>query len=76
MAGAGTFVWVGRGVEHAFRNDGSHPARSLVLFTPGGLEPFFEGLAALTAVGPGDPPRLGAAVGLTVTGSPLGAPEA
>lgn len=70
-ASEGTFVWVGRGVEHAFRNDGPDAARLLVLFTPGGVEPFFDGLAALPAVGPGDMARLGAAIGMTVTGPPL-----
>src|SRR5690349_14632410 len=39
-APAGTFVFVPRGVPHAFRNAGDGPARILVLFTPAGMERF------------------------------------
>ena len=71
-ARAGTFVWVPRGMAHAFRNDDERvPARLLVVFTPGGMEPFFDGIAALDAVTPADFARLGAAVGMTVVGPPL-----
>jgi len=72
-APAGTFVWVPRGMAHAFYNEHKRvPARLLVHFTPGGMEPFFDGIGALDAVAPADFARLGAAVGMTVVGPPLG----
>ena len=40
----GSFVFVPRGVEHAFTNPGSEPVRILVGFTPAGMEAFFDGL--------------------------------
>lgn len=73
-AATGAFVWVPRGLAHAFRNDAATPARLLVLFTPGGMESFFDGLAALDAIAPEDFARLGAAVGMTVVGPPLAPP--
>ena len=75
VASAGAFVFVPRGVAHAFRNDDVRlPARLLILFTPAGMEPFFDGMGALDVVAPADFTRLGAAVGMTVVGPPLGAP--
>jgi glyoxylate utilization-related uncharacterized protein len=72
-APAGTFVFVPRGVAHAFQNVGEGPATILVLFSPAGMEQFFERFAALE---PGDDVpaafvRLGAEVGMTVVGPPL-----
>ncbi|MFE1784324.1 quercetin 2,3-dioxygenase [Streptomyces sp. NPDC059506] len=37
----GDFVFVPRNTMHGFRNKGLHPARQLLLFTPGGFERFF-----------------------------------
>jgi len=37
-APAGSFVRVGKGVEHDFRNDTDQPARMLNLYVPGGFE--------------------------------------
>ncbi len=34
----GTFIRVGKGVEHDYRNDGDVPARMLNLYFPGGFE--------------------------------------
>lgn len=48
-APAGTFVFVPRGVPHAFQNVGATPARILVLFMPSGMERFFDMFATLTA---------------------------
>lgn len=73
-APAGAFVWVPRGVPHAFRNDDATPARLLVLFTPAGMEPFFDGMGALETVEPADFARLGSDVGMSVVGPPLGPP--
>lgn len=73
---AGGFVWVPRGVPHAFRNDEETPARLLILFTPAGMEPFFDAMAAPTTITPADFARLGADVGMTVVGPPLGPVDA
>lgn len=71
-AEAGAFVWVPRGVPHAFRNDGAVPATLLVLFTPSGMEPFFDAVSKADEVRAEDFARLGARVGMTVVGPPLG----
>lgn len=71
-APSGTFVFVPRGVPHAFQNVGNAPARILVLFTPSGMESFFDRFAELE--GPIDPSmfgRLGSEAGMTVVGPPL-----
>lgn len=71
----GTFVFVPRGVAHAFTNPGQEPARMLILFTPAGMERFFDAFAALD--GAADIPAafrsLGAAAGMEVVGPPIGA---
>jgi quercetin dioxygenase-like cupin family protein len=72
-APAGSFVFVPRGVPHCFQNVGDAPARILVLFTPSGMERFFDRFAGLPD-GPVDPTvfaRLGHDVGMTVLGPPL-----
>ncbi len=69
----GAFVFVPRGTAHAFRNDDDAPARILVLFTPAGMERFFERHAAL-AGGPVDPAVFGeiaGEAGMEVLGPPL-----
>jgi len=69
----GSFVFVPRGVPHCFQNTGDTPARILVLFTPGGMEAFFDRFAELPA-GPVDPgvfARLGQEAGMEVVGPPL-----
>ena len=68
----GSFVWVPRGVPHAFQNVGDTPARLLVMFTPSGMERFFDAFGALSAPGPPDFARLGAQAGMDVVGPPLG----
>ena len=52
--GAGSFVFVPRGTPHCFQNVGAVPARIIVMFTPSGMERFFDRFAALPAgpVGP------------------------
>ena len=47
-APAGAFVFVPRTVPHAFQNVGETPARILVLFTPAGMERFFDKFATLS----------------------------
>jgi quercetin dioxygenase-like cupin family protein len=71
-APAGSFVFVPRGSPHCFKNVGAEPARILVMFTPAGMETFFERFAA--ASGPPDPSlfkRLGAEAGMDVVGPPM-----
>ncbi|HYP48684.1 MAG TPA: cupin domain-containing protein [Thermoleophilaceae bacterium] len=72
-APAGTFVFVPRGIEHCFQNSGTGPARILVLFTPAGMERFFERFAALPggSAGPETFGELGREVGMDVVGPPL-----
>lgn len=48
-APAGSFVFVPRGTAHCFQNVGEGPARILVMFTPSGMERFFEEHARLGA---------------------------
>jgi mannose-6-phosphate isomerase-like protein (cupin superfamily) len=55
-APAGSFVFIPRTTPHCFRNDGGIEARLLVMFTPSGMERFFEGSAALN--GHADPDRI------------------
>jgi len=77
-APAGSFVFVPRGTVHAFQNVGRAPARILVIFTPAGMEPFFERFAELPEDEPIDPgvfARLGAEVGMEVVGPPLSASD-
>src|SRR5919201_1862653 len=48
-APTGSFVFVPRGTPHCFQNAGGQPARILVLFTPAGMERFFDEFAKLEA---------------------------
>jgi quercetin dioxygenase-like cupin family protein len=41
-APAGSFVFVPRRTPHCFQNPGPDPARILVMFTPAGMEAFFD----------------------------------
>lgn len=56
MAHAGGFVFIPRGVPHAFKNTGTSPAKMLIMFTPAGLEKFFEAVGQ--PAGEGDAPPL------------------
>jgi mannose-6-phosphate isomerase-like protein (cupin superfamily) len=44
---AGSFVFVPRGVAHCFQNIGAVEAKILMMFTPAGMERFFERRAEL-----------------------------
>jgi quercetin dioxygenase-like cupin family protein len=68
---AGSFVFVPRGTPHCFVNSGTEPARILVLFTPSGMESFFDRFAELEAFDPAAFAKIGATVGMDVTGPPL-----
>jgi mannose-6-phosphate isomerase-like protein (cupin superfamily) len=72
-APAGSFVFVPRGVRHCLQNIGDSPSRVMVMFTPGGMERFFEQHAALLP-GPVDPEAFRAIArdnGMDVVGPPL-----
>lgn len=72
-APAGSFVFVRRGTPHCFQNIGAQPARIIVIFTPSGMERFFDRFATLPA-DPVDPDafrRIGAEVGMDVVGPPM-----
>lgn len=72
-ASGGSFVHVPPGVSHCFQNVGDAPARILVLFSPAGMEAFFDRFAELPS-GPVDPgvfASLGRDVGMEVLGPPL-----
>ena len=71
-APTGSFVFVPRGVAHSFQNPGQTPARILVMFTPGGMETFFDSFGQLEEFDPEAFARLGAQVGMEVVGPPLG----
>lgn len=72
-ARTGSFVYVPHGVAHCFQNVGDEPARILVLFTPSGMEAFFDRFSALPpdGLGPDVFRTLGAEVGMEVVGPPL-----
>ena len=73
VAATGSFVFVPRGVPHCFQNIDVEPARILVLFTPSGMERFFDRFAALPSgeVNPDAFKRIGSGVGMDVLGPPL-----
>jgi len=70
-ATAGSFVFVPRGTPHCFQNVGSEPARILVLFTPSGMERFFDRFAQLPAFDTEAFRTIGKEVGMDVIGPPL-----
>ena len=72
-APAGSFVFVPRGTPHCFQNVAAAPARILVLFTPAGMEGFFDRFAELPsdASVPEAFRRIGAEAGMQVVGPPL-----
>jgi len=72
-APAGSFVFVPRGLPHCFQNTGAEPARILVMFTPAGMERFFDRFAQLPegAAIPDAFRDIGGEVGMEVLGPPL-----
>lgn len=72
-APAGSFVFVPRGTAHCLQNTSDAPARLMVMFTPAGMERFFEEHATLPA-GPIDPAvyrEIARRSGMSVAGPPL-----
>ena len=72
-APAGSFVFVPRRVRHTWQNVGDGPGRLLVIFTPAGMESFFERFAQLPddVSVPDGFRSLGSEVGMDVVGPPL-----
>ncbi|HEY6398268.1 MAG TPA: cupin domain-containing protein, partial [Solirubrobacteraceae bacterium] len=70
-APAGSFVLVPRGEPHCFQNVADAPARILVMFTPAGMERFFDRFAALSAADPEAFRSIGAPLGMEVIGPSL-----
>ena len=70
-APAGSFVFVPRGTPHCFQNVAAVPARILVMFTPAGMEHFFDRFAELSAPDPGAFRSIGEPLGMDVVGPPL-----
>lgn len=60
VCGPGTFVYVPIGTRHTFQVRRGQTGRKLNLFTPAGMESFFEELAAAEAAGSADEATLGA----------------
>jgi quercetin dioxygenase-like cupin family protein len=73
IAPPGSLAFVPRGVPHTWENVGDAPARMLVLFTPAGMERFFDRFADLDGPGPEAFLQAAAGTGMTVVGPPLGA---
>jgi quercetin dioxygenase-like cupin family protein len=71
-AETGAWVFVPRGTAHCFQNIGDTPARLLTIFTPAGMEPFFEAFANVAREdAAGAFATLGEPVGMHVVGPPL-----
>jgi len=70
-APAGSFVFVPRGTPHCFHNAGSADARILVMFTPSGMEAFFERFTSAETPGPQAFAEAGSGVGMEIVGPPL-----
>ena len=70
-APAGSFVYVPRGVPHTWQNAGDTPARILVLFTPSGMERFFDRFASLGGDGPQAFAEAADGTGMEIVGPPL-----
>ena len=71
---AGSFVFIPRTTAHCWQNVGEEPARVLVIFTPSGIERFFDEFAKLPA-GPPDLEtlnKIGQRFAMDVLGPPLG----
>jgi quercetin dioxygenase-like cupin family protein len=74
-APTGSFVFVPRGTPHCFQNTGAEPARIIVIFTPSGMERFFDRFATLPEGSDRGPAfaSIGRDVGMDVVGPPLAA---
>ena len=53
-APAGSVVFIPRGIPHTFWNESAAPARQLTVFTPAGIEAYFEEVTRVIAAGGDD----------------------
>lgn len=72
-APAGSWAFVPKGMRHCFQNVGEEMARIHVMFTPAGMEPFFEAFSSVESEGAGPETfaRLGEPCGMRIVGPPL-----
>lgn len=72
-ADAGSLVVIPRGTAHCFQHVGAEPGRFLVMFTPAGMERYFEGQARLApgSMQSDEHRAIAAANGMEVLGPPL-----
>ena len=50
-APAGSFIFIPRGIPHTFWNEGAVPAKQLTVFTPAGIEAYFEEVTRVIEAG-------------------------
>ena len=55
QATAGSYVHFPKGLVHTYKNTGAHPAKLLVIVTPGGYEEFFEAMSQVPVPVDGPP---------------------
>ncbi|MFL5911689.1 MAG: cupin domain-containing protein [Gaiellaceae bacterium] len=70
-APAGSFVFIPRGLAHCFQNVGAQPGRQLVMFSPSGMEGFFDRLSDSTELDLEAFTAAAGAHGMEVVGPPL-----
>jgi quercetin dioxygenase-like cupin family protein len=71
VTGPGSFVFVPRGLPHAWQCLGERPGKMLITFAPAGMEGFFESLSSMREFDPEEFRRAGAEHGMDVVGPPL-----
>jgi mannose-6-phosphate isomerase-like protein (cupin superfamily) len=69
----GAFVYIPKGTQHCFQNTSDTTGRFLVMFTPAGMERYFEAQAGLPAgtMDSAEHRRVAQANGMEVLGPPL-----
>ena len=70
-ASAGSFVYIRQGEPHTWQNVGESPGRMLVIFTPTGMERFFDAFAAVEDPGPESFATAAKEAAMDVVGPPL-----
>ena len=71
ITGPGSFVFIPRGVPHAWHCFGDRPGRMLITFFPAGMEGFFERLSSMTEFDLDQFKSAAADHGMNVVGPPL-----
>ena len=70
-ASAGSIAFIRRTEPHTWQNVGPGPGRMLVIFSPAGMERFFDAFAAMAAPGPCSFAEAGQEAQMEVVGPPL-----